>query len=279
MTLVRLATSGVEVQKGDVLAEFDRTQQLDDARQALAKYEDLRHQVDQKKAENRSDLEKRAEAMAQAKAELAKAKIQLRIASVLAEIERLKNDVKLADATTQIASLEKSDQSHEIANLAALRVLELKTERQRLALERAQNNAEKLVLKAPIAGMVALENTWRTGSMGPAQVGDQMWGGQALLRIFDPSDMVVQTQIAEPDVAAISAGANALVSLDAYPDLIFKARLIASNPVAASDLDSPIKRFYARFHIEGTDPHLMPDLSAAVIILPENGEAASGAGP
>ncbi|MCW5982307.1 MAG: efflux RND transporter periplasmic adaptor subunit [Bryobacteraceae bacterium] len=266
MTLVRLAASGAQVQKDDVLAEFDRTQQIDNAREALAKYEDLRHQVDQKKAENRSNAEKRAEEMALAKAELAKAKIQLRIAPVLGQIKRLQNDVKLEDAATHIASLEKSHALRESADAAALKILELKTERQRLALERAERNAERLVLKAPLAGMVALENTWRTGSIGPAQVGDQLWGGQALLRIFDPTEMEVSTQIAEPDAAAMSADVRAVISLDAYPDLLFKARLISANPVASADLGSPIKRFTARFRIEGTDPHLMPDLSAAVVI-------------
>ena len=186
ITLVRLASNGAEVQKDDVLAEFDRTQQLDTAREALTKYEDLQHQVEKQRGENRSETEKRAEEMAQAKAELAKAEIQLRIGPVLAEIERLKNEVKAEDAKTQVASLEKSHKSHEIADAAALRILELKTERQRLVLERATNNAEKLVLKAPLAGMVVLENTWRSGSMGPAQVGDQMWGGQPLLRILTP---------------------------------------------------------------------------------------------
>ena len=76
MTLVRLVPNGAQVQKGDVLAEFDRTQQLDTAREALAKYEDLQHQVEKQRAENRSETEKRAEEMAQAKAELAKAQIQ-----------------------------------------------------------------------------------------------------------------------------------------------------------------------------------------------------------
>ena len=64
-------------------------------------------------------------------------------------------------------------------------------------------------------------------------------------------------------------GARALVRLDAYPDQIFQARFLTASPVAASDLGSPIKRFAARFLLEKSDPHLLPDLSAAVIIQPE----------
>src|SRR5262245_51885100 len=41
LTLTRLAPNGAKVAAGDLVAEFDRTQQLDNARESLAKYEDL----------------------------------------------------------------------------------------------------------------------------------------------------------------------------------------------------------------------------------------------
>jgi multidrug efflux pump subunit AcrA (membrane-fusion protein) len=36
--------------------------------------------------------------------------------------------------------------------------------------------------------------------------------------------------------------------------------------VAASQFDSPVRTFAARYLLEGTDPHLLPDLSAAMDI-------------
>ena len=64
----------------------------------------------------------------------------------------------------------------------------------------------------------------------------------------------------------LKPGIKAIVQLDAYPDLKFTARLESASPVAASAIGSPIKTFKARFRLEQTDPHLLPDLSAAVII-------------
>ena len=104
--------------------------------------------------------------------------------------------------------------------------------------------------------------------MGHAQEGDQLWGGQPLLRIFDPTEMEVRTQVGEPDGAALVPGARAMISLDAYPDLVFSARFQSASPVASAALGSPIKNFIATFRLEKTDPHFLPDLSAAVIILP-----------
>ena len=39
-----------------------------------------------------------------------------------------------------------------------------------------------------------------------------------------------------------------------------------ASPVASSALGSPIKTFTAVFKLDKTDPHLMPDLSAAVVL-------------
>ncbi len=267
LTLVRLAPSGARVGQGDILAEFDKTQQLDSALEAQARYEDFGHQVAQKRAENRANAERRAADMQQALADLAKAELQRRKGPVLGEIERLKNEARLADARGHVESLKKSHQARETADTAALRVFELKQQRQKVILERTERNVERLVVKAPHEGVVALENSWRNGSMGPPQEGDQMYPGQPLLRIFDPREMEVHTMVGEPDGAVLTAGAKALVRLDAYPDLVFEARLVAASPVAASALGLPIKKFAARFRLEKSDPRVLPDLSAAVIVL------------
>src|SRR6266566_5189750 len=198
MTLTRLVPNGVRVKQGDTLAEFDRTKQLDDARDAQAKFDDLSHQVEQKQAEFRSNAEKRRSDLQKAEADLAKAKLQLRRGSLLSDIDRLKNEAKAEDAQAHVESLIRSSHFHDLAEAAAIRVLELQRDRQKVGLERALINAERLVVRSPLAGMVALENVWRNGSMGHAQEGDQLFTGQSLTRIFDPEQMVVETMVSEP---------------------------------------------------------------------------------
>src|SRR4051794_16465513 len=75
LTLVRLVPNGTRVKQGDMLAEFDRTAQLDAALEAKAKYEDLGHQVREKEAKNNSDAAKRSAEISQAQADLDKAAI------------------------------------------------------------------------------------------------------------------------------------------------------------------------------------------------------------
>jgi len=268
LTLTRLAPNGAKVAIGDILAEFDRTQQLDNAIQANAKYQDLSHQVDQKVAQNQSDAEKRAADLQKAEGDQAKAELELRKGPLLSEIDRLKNEAKAEDARAHVASLKKSGKFHDTSDAAALKILELQRDRQKVALERAKLNSERLSVRADIPGMVALQNVWRQGTMGHAQEGDQLYSGQPLLRIFDPTEMEVRTSVGEPDGAALVPGARALISLDAYPELTFTARFHSASPVATAPMGSPIKTFTATFRLDKADSHFLPDLSAAVVILP-----------
>jgi multidrug resistance efflux pump len=272
LTLVKLVPTGTKVQKDDVLAEFDAVTQRDAALDAQAKYEDLAQQVKQTEAQNRSEREKRLQSLKQADADLQKAELELRKGPTLSEIERLQNEAKAESARAQVESLKKTNQLRETAAAAGLRRLQLQMERQLVALERTKRNMEQMVVHAPIAGMVSLENTIRSSTISsisqlmPAQEGDQLYGGYPLLKIFDPSEIEMLAQVGEPDGAVLTPGRKAVVRLDAYPDVEFPAHLVSASPVATTMLSTPVKSFTARFRIDKPDPRLMPDLSAVVLI-------------
>jgi len=266
MTLTKLIPNGSRVKENDLVAVFDPTQQVDQARDAQAKFEDLGHQVEQKRAQNRADAEKRTADLRQAEADLAKAEIELQKGPVLSDIDRQKDEVHLQIAKVHVESLKKSNLQHDQSDLASLRILELQRDRQKVMLERTRNNMARLELRTPLAGMVAHQNLYRNNSMGHAQEGDQLYRGQPLVSIFDPSEMLVRCAVGEPDGAALSPGAKATVYFDAYPDLALDAHFEFASPVASSAFGSPIKSFTAVFKLDKTAPQLMPDLSAAVVL-------------
>lgn len=266
LTLTRLAENGSRVHKGDIVAEFDNSNELKLLREARSKFDDLSHQVDQKAAEHKSNAEKRASELQQAEADLEKAQIEIRKGPILSDIDRQKNEAKLADAQEHVASLRRSGGYHDEAEAAESRILELQRDRQKVAVDRQETNLGKLIVRAPLDGMIALENVYRNNSMGHAQEGDQLWPGSPLLRLFDPSAMEVDLSVEEPDVAALVPGTKASVYLDAFPNLSFTAHFDSASPVASASLGSRLKTFTARFVLNQTDPHLLPDLSAAVDI-------------
>jgi HlyD family secretion protein len=272
LTLATLIENGKVVTNGELLATFDRTAQLTLQRDAQAKYDDLKHQVEQKQAEHNANVERRNSDLQVAEADLKKAEIEIRKGPILSEIEQQKNQVRLADAQAHVASLKKSNEAHIRAEDAERHILELQRDRQKVAVERSLANSEKLTVKSPIGGMVALTNVWRNNTLGHSQEGDQVWAGTPLLQVFDPSEMEVELAVGEPDGAALVPGAKAVVHLDAFPDLSFTAHFDSASPVATSPLGTSLKTFSARFRLDQSDPRLLPDLSAALDIeLPREG--------
>jgi multidrug resistance efflux pump len=228
---------------------------------------EVSHQLEERQAKARSDAARRESLLADAEADLQKAEIQLRKGPILGAIDRRKNEALADSARARVASLKKSNALRVEEDAAAVGVLEKKRQRFELQLERLKANLEKLVINAPHDGMIALENTWRNGSMGPPQEGDMLNAGQPVLRIFDPGEMIIEGTVSETDVAAFSHAASARAYLDAYPGAVFDARLESASPVASAGLDSPIRTFSARFRVANRDPRLLPDLSASLEVI------------
>ncbi|MBI4908155.1 MAG: efflux RND transporter periplasmic adaptor subunit [Acidobacteria bacterium] len=266
LTLVTLAPNGSKVRQDDVIVEFDQTAILDEARDIKARITDMEHQLAERIAKAKSDSARRMSDIKEAEADLGKSEIKIRKGPVLSAIDRRKNEVSAESAKARVSSLNKSNGFHQLEEKAAIGVIEKKLERLKVSLERVNRNLSRLEIKAPQEGMIAVENVWRNGSMGQPQEGDQMYPGQPLIRIFDPTEMIIDVQVGEPDVAILSHAAKARVYLDAYPDAVFDATLESSSPVAAAGLDSPLRTFTARFRIQQQDPRLLPDLSASLEI-------------
>lgn len=271
LTLTRLIRSGSEVKEGDVIATFDATTQIDAARDAQAKYDDLGHQVEQKRAQNRADLEKRAVDLKQAEGDLLKAEMELKKGPTLSQIKLDQAKVRAEIARKHVESLRKTNADHDQSDAAALRILELQRDRQKVALERAQSNISKLEIHSALPGMVAIQDVFRSNSRGKPQEGDQLFPRQTLASIFDPSEMAVRCSVSEADGIGLTPESKATVYLDAYPDISLPGHVEFVSPVAASAIGSPIKTFTALIKLDGGDKRIMPDLSAAVVI--ETGES------
>jgi multidrug efflux pump subunit AcrA (membrane-fusion protein) len=79
--------------------------------------------------------------------------------------------------------------------------------------------------------------------------------------------MQVRSRVNQADFLFLHLDQEAKISLDAYPGLSFRGRLMQVAPIGiASGLSNRIRTFTAIFSLEGADPRLMPDLSAALDI-------------
>lgn len=265
LTVVRLVPSGSRVKKGDVLAEFDRQAQLRDFVDKQAQAEDQNGKVLQAQAAELAAKAKDQTELELAETALSKAELEMKKVELLSRIDAEKAQETLDEAKATLAQLKQTFVLKRKAATAAIRVLEIQRDRTRETMAHAQTNAALMEVHSPIDGIVVYNTIWKEGTMGEVQEGDQVRPGVPFMQVVDPSIMEVHVQINQEDLAGLHVGEHARVHLDAYPDLAFKGKLESIDPMGKrGDFSARVRNFSATFSIEGNDPRLMPDLSAAV---------------
>jgi multidrug resistance efflux pump len=265
LVLIKLARPGTRVRKGDLLVEFDRQAQTKNANDRHAEYRDFVEQIAKKRADQSAARAHDEAAIKLAENAVKAAEIDVSTNEVRARIDAEKNVLVLEEARAQLAQLRTTADLRRRAEAADLRILEIQRDRAQNAWRHAERNAEKLRIVSPLDGMVVLKTTWKSGVFGEVQEGEDVRPGVAIMDVVDPSAMRVRVRVNQADVERVSAGVEARITLDAYPDREFHGRLEQMSPIAStSALSSRVRTFVAVFSIDGMDPHLLPDLAAAV---------------
>jgi HlyD family secretion protein len=265
LTVIKLAPSGSHVRKGDLLVEFDRQAQLRDFMDKQALSEDENGKVLQAqaaevaaKAKDETDIELAQTALTKAQLEMQKVELLSRI-----DAEKAREDLDEAQAT--LAQLKETFDLKRKAAQASIHVLEIQRDRTRETMLHSETNASLMEIHSPIDGIVVLNTIWKEGTMGEVQEGDQIRPGVPFMQVVDPSVMEVHVLVNQQDLMTLSVGQRARVHLDAYPDLDFQGALQSIDPMGKrGDFSAKLRNFSTTFSIDGNDPRLMPDLSAAV---------------
>jgi HlyD family secretion protein len=267
LTLTWMAPAGARVKKGDLLARFDSTAQTRDFLDQQAKVADQNDKVLEAQAKEIADRASDETDMKQAEDALSKAQLEMQKVEILSRIDAEKAKENLDEAQATLAQLKDTFDLKRKAAAASIRILEIQRDAIQDAMQHAQANAALMQMHSPIDGIVVLNTIWKGGSMGEVQEGDQVRPGVPFMQVVDPSAMEVQAKVNQEDVLDLEVGQTAQVHLDAYPDLVFPGRLESIDPMGQpGDFSSKLRAFTATFSIQGTDPRLMPDLSAAVEI-------------
>ena len=186
LTILSLANPGAHVKKGDVIAEFDRQNQL----LRLDDYQDTVTQLNDNIEKMRSDLQSIRKAhdhiILAAKADLDTAALELQTAPVRSANEGEGLRLDLEEARARYAQLQKEVKLLEDSQTAQLHAAQIDRDQGKMELERAQHNVSLMVVHAPMAGILVLQPIYRGGDMGPAQQGDQLYSGRTFMEVIDP---------------------------------------------------------------------------------------------
>lgn len=265
MVITRIVRNGIQVRAGDILVEFDDQSQMRNVLDKRAEYDNLVQQIKKKQADHISVRAKDETEIKGAEVDVQTARVEMRKNEVIPGYQAEINKVNLAEAEARLKQLKDTFALKREAETAELRILEIQRDRAKGAADYAQSNIENMVVKSPMAGLVVLTPTSRGTSMADPQEGDEVRSGGGLMMVVNPFAMQVLAKVNQVDISEVYVGQPAEIRLDAYPDLVFPGKVEAIGAIGTpSNYFKKIRYFSVVVTIQGSNPKLLPDLTAAV---------------
>jgi HlyD family secretion protein len=136
-------------------------------------------------------------------------------------------------------------------------------------LDRAQDQLDKTTIRAPMGGMITKLNS----EIGEnVVIGTMNAPGTVIMTISDLSAIEIEVEVDETDIAAVKLGQEVKISLDAFPDTIFKGGVIEVGNSAKTSMTSglsssdQVTNFLVKVLILDTIPDIKPGMTASVDI-------------
>jgi multidrug resistance efflux pump len=284
LQIVHLAKTGTLVNANDIVLEFDPSEQefnLDQAKSDLA-------QAEQEITKSKADAAVQA---SQDQVDLLKARYAVRSAELdvsknelLSAIDGKKNLLNLEEAKRHLEQLQQDIKSRTASGQATIAVSEEKRNKARIAMGQAQANIEKMTIRAPLKGLVAVKENvdasggfFTTGMVLPEyRDGDQVQPGRLVAQVLNVDQMEIQSKVDENDRANINPGQAVEVHVDALPGETYTGKVKTVAGMASNNFwgGQTVRKFDASFLLDKADARLRPGVTAQVVILGDKTKSA-----
>jgi HlyD family secretion protein len=278
LRIVRLVQTGESVKANEAVMEFDPADQQYALEQAKSELAEAEQEIVKMKADAAVQDAQDKVALLTARFDVRRGELDTSGNEFVGALDAQKNLLSLDEARRRLAQLEEDVKSRAATNQASLAVVQEKRNKAMLAMQRAQQVIDGLVLRAPLDGVVSLkENRDASGGMfffgmilPEYRAGDQIWPGRPVADVIEAGRMEVRAKVDESDRGNLTAGQLASASVDTLPGETFPVRVGQLAGLASRgfffESAGVTRLFDVTFQFEKPDPRLRAGASARVVI-------------
>ena len=269
MVLLFLIQSGSRVKKGQLVAQIDAKTLEDHIDDIGDDIEQAEADIRKRQAEHAVDLENLNQTIRAAKAEYEKAQLDAKAAEVRTEVERELLKLAAEESAARYKQVQGDTKQKLIGYAAEIRILNITKERHYRHRGRHEADLKKFKIFAPMDGLAVVQSMWRGGEMSLIQQGDQVTIGQLFMKVVDPTKMTIEGNINQADSSSFRVGQKADIEFDAFPGMKMQGDVYSIGALATRGWRENyyIRNLPVRVNITGSDPKLIPDLSAAADVV------------
>ena len=221
LQILKIMGTGTPVKEGDVVVEFDLSEQEERLAQARSELEQAEQEITKLRADIVVQRAQEQVTLLTARFDVRRAELDAQGNDLIGAIEAKKNLLMLEEAKNRLAQLTSDLSSRETTDRASLAVLQEKRNKARLAMETAQRNIDQMRIRAPFDGLVAVKDNDTNGAAWTGMVvpeyreGDTVWPGRPVAEVLHESGLELVAKVTEYDRAHLNTGQKAEVAIHA----------------------------------------------------------------
>ncbi len=276
LEIVSIAKTGTKVKVGEIMVQFNPSDQQYKFEQARSQLREAEQNIIKAKADAAVQSAQDKVALLKAKFDVRRAELDVSKNELLSAIDAKKNNLALEEARRRLTQLEHDVQSRSASNAATIAVQEEKRNKARLDMQQAQQAIEKMDVRAPWDGLVAVRPNWMAYggivfsgmSLPDFSAGDQVWPGVPVAEIMDVTEMEIQAKVSEADRAMVNVGDPVEVRVSALPGEVLHGKLKTVAGLAARQFffGDAMRKFDVSVAIDNPSADLRSGLSADLAI-------------
>lgn len=274
LQITRLLRTGTVVKKGDLIVEFDPSEQQYKVDQSRSELLQAEQEITKAKADAEVVAAQDKVALLKARFDVRRAQLDVQKNELVSTIDARKNQLALEGAQRVLAELEQDVKSRSISNQASIALAEEKRNKSKLAMDQAESNIKKMRVVAPMDGLVSIERNhgdfFFSGMSVPEyREGDQVQPGRTIGQVIDPNGLELSATVGELERNSIKQGQSVDFQLDAFPGMQFHGTvkiLGGSNTRDFWEAAESSNKFEVTIALSAPDPHMRPGLTAHVSI-------------
>lgn len=274
LQITRLAETGNAVKKGDVVVEFDPSEQRYKLEQSHSELLQAEQEITKAKADAQVQAAEDKVALLKARYGVRRAELDVEKNELLSKIDGEKNDLALQNAQRVLSELEKDIDSHHTSGQAAIFLAQEKANKAKLSMNQAQENLGRMRVVANMDGLVSIQRNMNASggiffggmSLPDYRPGDQVQPGSPIAEVLAPAEMNLTVRVPEGDRGNVSIGEAVSVRFDALPDKPFRGNVKTVGGMSMQSFFSSESShgFDVTIQLAELDPRLRPGLTAEV---------------
>jgi HlyD family secretion protein len=276
LRILKLVPTGSVVKKGDVVIQFDPSDQQYTLEQAKSDLAGAEQEIVKMKADNAVQASQDKLNILTARYDVRRGELNAAANELIGTIDAKKNELTLDEARQHLAQLERDAAARVSTSAAALAVLQEKRHKAELAMERAQSIIDHLDVTSPIDGLVSVKENrdgqffFFSGMVLPEyKEGDTTASGRNIADVIEAGRMEARAQVTEVDRGNLQTGQSAIVEIDALPGRTYAAKVGPLGTTAAQGSffqTSAVRRFDIVLNLDHPDPMMRAGSSLRVVI-------------